>query len=336
MSALEKDPIERVLNEHERRFCAENKIDHDMALGKQFDDSPIKRTDPFWIEGRFTDGPIIKQIDALVIVDKARFANAIIKLANAYNLAIRYQVSAIYHPGFDFLADDFQVGDLKITAGLPSSKNILKSGFFYNKSLYGLSPPTLSKYRIIRVFASHLKLALPGKQPTQNNELFVHIRSGDIFKENPPHYLYGQPPLSFYKKIIKLEKWNRINLVYEDDLNPVIKRLIEFVRSVNIPLRIHSGSLIEDVEVLCRAKNLIIGRGHFIYPVLCLSKNIERVFCFEADLRNHWQMDQADIRFLTVIDKLGRYKNDVLTYWRNSVEQRNLMLTYSEDNLFFE
>lgn len=66
---------ERLLSESEKRFCLENQIDHDLALGKKLDDSPINRIDPFWIEGSFSRAPILEQLDALCGGDQVRKRN---------------------------------------------------------------------------------------------------------------------------------------------------------------------------------------------------------------------------------------------------------------------
>ena len=55
-----------------------------------------------------------------------------------------------------------------------------------------------------------------------------------------------------------------------------------------------------------------------------------KMICFD-----YWGLAQTNIRLLTVADKLGAYKNDILCHWENSTEQKNLMLTYAEDNLIF-
>src|SRR6476660_9359653 len=136
---------ERLLSESEKRFCLENKIDHDLALGKKLDDSPINRIDPFWIEGSFSRAPILEQLDALVIVGETRFANAMIQFANAYSFALRYGVPYIYHSGFDFFKDDFLIGDTRIIKGLPTGGRALKSYFFHNGTLGELAPRISSR-----------------------------------------------------------------------------------------------------------------------------------------------------------------------------------------------
>ena len=40
-----------------------------------------------------------------------------------------------------------------------------------------------------------------------NKDLYIYMRSGDIFEKKRPLYYYAQPPLCFYKKIIQNYKF---------------------------------------------------------------------------------------------------------------------------------
>ena len=88
-----------------------------------------------------------------------------------------------------------------------------------------------------------------------------------------------------------------------------------------------------DAARLLEAENIVIGRGTFVYPILCISDKVRRVFCFESDSVQEWGLDQSDIQFIRFIDKTGTYRDSVLTRWLNNESQRALMLNYSEDNV---
>ena len=77
----------------------------------------------------------------------------------------------------------------------------------------------------------------------------------------------------------------------------------------------------------------MIGRGTFVYPMLCISDNVRRVFCFESDGAEEWGLNQSGIQFVRVVDKTGQYRDSVLRRWLNNAEQRALMLDYPEDHL---
>ena len=95
----------RKLTDSETRFCEKIGSINVLLSVKSLTTPPIKgRTEPFWIEENrgFGAEPIIGQIDALMIVDGARFANAIVRLINAYDFAKQFGVPRIYHQGFEF------------------------------------------------------------------------------------------------------------------------------------------------------------------------------------------------------------------------------------------
>lgn len=97
------------------------------------------------------------------------------------------------------------------------------------------------------------------------NELFIHIRSGDIFQANPNKY-YGQLPLCFYESII--EKWGfkEIYILTEDTENPVVNVLIE---KYNAKLLI--TGLPQAIGYILNSKNLVISFGTFLSSLLELT-----------------------------------------------------------------
>jgi hypothetical protein len=92
------------------------------------------------------------------------------------------------------------------------------------------------------------------------DSLVIHFRSGDAFSGSP-HGALGQPPLSFYEKVIAHEEPKEIVLVYEDQANPVIARVQSFIESLGIPYSVSSGGFRDDLEVLVGAKNLVTAQG---------------------------------------------------------------------------
>ena len=79
---------------------------------------------------------------------------------------------------------------------------------------------------------------------TNPNNIYIYIRSGDIFKKF--HKGYFQPPLCFYKKILNYFKFKKIFIIAEDSNNPVINKLL-----VQFPNVIYNkNSLIYDISYL--------------------------------------------------------------------------------------
>ena len=70
------------------------------------------------------------------------------------------------------------------------------------------------------------------KIETNPNDLYIHIRSGDIFINPKVIWFYAQPPLCFYKKIIKKHKFNNIYIISEDKSNIVIDELLDQYKKI--------------------------------------------------------------------------------------------------------
>lgn len=325
----------RSLTTIEQKFCAENEISFDLALGERLDKSPINRIDPFWINS-FTDPreeKILSQVNSIQILGRARFANAVIKLCNAYLFAETNNIKLIYHPGFDFMIDDFTINGIRFLRGSASNGCTLKSGFFYNKTLAPLIGRNSNRYELIREMTSSFKFNLAEKRHADSEILTIHIRSGDIFKAEIPHFKYGQPPLSFYKKILSKKAWNSVELVYEDDSNPVINALKIYMQQHGINFTEYSSDLKGDIEILARATSIVIGRGTFIYPIICMSSNIRSVYYFHNESSTSWGLNNKNINFYAINDLVGNYASEVLSFWKKSPAQLALMLSYPEEFL---
>ena len=92
--------------------------------------------------------------------------------------------------------------------------------FIYQFNIDGKNPED----RVL-TFASEVLKNIP-HMSTSDDELYIHIRSGDAYASHPCLY-YGQPPLCFYESIIN--KWDFKNSITlsEDRESPVTKALIE-------------------------------------------------------------------------------------------------------------
>ena len=170
--------------------------------------------------------------------------------------------------------------------------------------------------------------------------LTIHIRSGDIFK-GKVHPGYGQPPLCYYTESIDHFKPDLVELVYENDLNPTIPALINHLESKSIKFNIFSsGNLRDDINVLLRAKALVVGMGTFARGILTLSENVETFYSFQKGFTESFMSSESiklNSEGIIIFDKNGLYKTKILSgNWSNSLEQRKLMLQYDKENLSIE
>lgn len=318
--------VSKKLQAIEIRFCIENKIN---PVGLPSDHI-------FGLFGTFNQSALVGQIDALVVPKRKRFGNALLQLADAYNIARQLGVRKIYHRGYSFLNDVALVDGIEFVKGVPKvAENYLIGDFYQNNTLLNLCTDKLDRWEIVHAMTDHMSLNLsaPEHEKQEAQDLYIHLRSGDIFKKTPPHRDYGQPPLAFYTKIIRSQPWTKVYLVFEDQFNPVIPALKSFLSESGIPCETHSGDIHQDIEVLLRAKNLVIARGTFIYPILCISKNIDQVFYFEIDEHSLWGLQNSPIHFHRCIDLESTYRSTILVEWKNDAEQNAMMIDYAEANI---
>ena len=77
----------------------------------------------------------------------------------------------------------------------------------------------------LRIIRNEILDNIP-KYKTNKNDLYINIRSGDIFVKaiNPN---YAQPPLCFYQKIINEKKYKKLFILSNGHENPVVDELIK-------------------------------------------------------------------------------------------------------------
>jgi hypothetical protein len=164
------------------------------------------------------------------------------------------------------------------------------------------------------------------------DDLFIHIRSGDIFQnKNNLDYApdYAQPPLCFYIKIIEKFQFNDIYIISSDDIyNPVIKELkIKFPKIIY-----HENALEKDIAYLVNGYNIVGSISSFLISSIKLNDNLKYLWeydrypmCSKMFHSHHsiynikrkytiYQMEPSEI-----------YKKEMIV-WKGSDQQIQIML----------
>jgi hypothetical protein len=152
-------------------------------------------------------------------------------------------------------------------------------------------------------------------------DIGIHIRSGDIFSWCP-HDKYPQPPLDYYVKIIDKNIKKNIIIVYENTLNPVINILIKKYKEYK-NINFQSSSVTNDINILSRCKTLVISNGTFNVVAFVLSNTITKIIVPSYMDKNDWFSLNDDI-----IEIINIPNYIQIGEWKNSIEQRKLMLEY--------
>lgn len=161
--------------------------------------------------------------------------------------------------------------------------------------------------------------------------LTLHIRSGDVFSEHP-HPGYGQPPLSFYTRVILHNKPKNVVVLSEDHLNPVVAELVSWCQVRGLLVTQISSGLASTVSELVAAEALAAGRGTFVPAALSLKPKERDIYLFEPG-SEPLLCDQLN-KIYEVRDADGHYAREILNHnWNNTPAQRELMVSYPETSL---
>jgi hypothetical protein len=294
------------------------------------------------IDGQPVTAPDFRLI-GVKITYIGRLGNQLIQLINATliarRLSLKYVVvldgglirlpSAFSAEGLCYLAD---------TAHAPERGGFLTGNFFFTNDLSKLLEGSTDedRYRAVQEIIRP-RLMRPFHRrpdPKHDDELTVHFRSGDVFND-PSHAGYTQPPLSFYtivaRHLLRQGRIARARLVFEDRANPCVDAFIAFLEALTVPHRLQNGFLEEDLHALIDARHVVFGYGTFGVAVCLLSRRIETLFLFEPMKTREYDGIPSVGSTVQVRDLAGGYTKP--GEWRQTPEQRQLMLDYPESAL---
>jgi hypothetical protein len=88
--------------------------------------------------------------------------------------------------------------------------------------------------------------------------LTVHLRGGDIIRDVHPLYKQKIVPWEFYSNIIDSEKYDKVIICREDDLNPFYNKIVEHCKFKGMQIDDRKRNLIEDYYILLNSHNLLV------------------------------------------------------------------------------
>lgn len=282
---------------------------------------------------------------ALFTPELGRFGNMTRRLVRAMHASLASNFSGVVVPNDVIFSERwFHPGAGEVVGGnflwlgadsefRRSSVPILVVADFF----YGESPQqtlSLEKAEVAWLhLRSRLKISVP-KKSTGPKILTIHVRGGDVFGPRTPSS-YGQPPLSFYALVIDSQEWEKVTVVHQDMSNPTLQGILDHCASSEIPVATHCGTDTQDVSALLSAEHIVAGRGTFIPAVAGLSPFCRSVYFFEDKCAI--EPPRESITMFRVADFIGEYRESVLSgNWKNSKEQRDLMVEYPVSSLRME
>lgn len=198
-----------------------------------------------------------------------RLGNNIIQLKNAIQIAFYYKHKIWFRCSHNF----FDVGLIeKYFSNNVNNQPITDEYNFFDRSKIKHISPKVFQHNNKEAI-NLLKHAFIIKDKDINilndDDVVIHIRSGDLFSSRP-HPGYVPPPLSYYTNILNNIKYDKIIIVCEDKLNPVVDKLLKLYVHI-----IHNvNCLKDDIKIILGAKNIISSVGTFIPSLTMLSSNI--------------------------------------------------------------
>jgi hypothetical protein len=178
----------------------------------------------------------------------------------------------------------------------------------------------------ISLFKDEVKRNLPSIN-TDRNDLYIHIRSGDIFKRRPNTH-YAQPPLCFYQKIINNFYFKNIYIVSENRKNPIIDLLTkEFHEIIFIDNYIET-----DAAILSNAYNIVGSMSSFLTTLVMINDNLINYWDFdnyrlsEKYLHFHHDIYNLNMNYTLYEMKPSEDYRKEMFVWRNSKRQVDLMI----------
>jgi len=156
------------------------------------------------------------------------------------------------------------------------------------------------------------------KFKNDENDLFINIRSGDVFI-NKINHMYSQPPLCFYQKFIKENKFNKIYILSNGHENPVVNKLLQIYPKIKY---IH-GVIEYDISVIVNAYNFVMPISTFPMTLIYLNNNLKNLYYYEL---LKFIITDANLTY-HIMKPSNNYSKIMERKWRNSKEQLELMIT---------
>lgn len=196
----------------------------------------------------------------------------------------------------------------------------------------------------IFIFKPEIKLNLIRNEVIKNllkvntsiDDLYIHIRSGDIFIKVINKY-YSQPPLCFYQKILNNYKYKRIYIITANNNNPVISKLLKEYPKINF----RKNSILHDISILINAFNIVNSISSFLNIILQFNYKFKFLWDYniyhvsEKIILYHYDLYKYPNSKFTIfrMEPSLIYKKEMFK-WKNNRRQRKIMLKDKCNNYF--
>jgi len=260
-----------------------------------------------------------------------RLGNNIKQIVNGLHIMTEYNCNFIIvpkHDMFDFnkLPNNMNklITNIETNTNLFEINEIIEKYNYIDKSIFDNN-----KAEVLEILRNLFKIKYKDVRKYNDNDLHIHIRSGDIFIS--PHSWYMQPPLDYYIKIIESRKFDKIYLLAEDNLNPTIDKLLKLYPNIIW----NKNNLEEDIKSIIGCKNVVFGMGYFIPSLLFFNEGLREIFMPSRHYYNFGYIDNVKEHIIDLTDyykTLGHAIGLKDIPWEgvmaNTPEQLKIMIEY--------
>ena len=273
-------------------------------------------------------------ISTLFIKGKSRFGNLFISINNAIiycellnckKIIIQYS-NNIYINNSIFCQKNNFIIEPNQTFNYIGNYNsiILDFNFLFFKGFR-----YLGNINRLGIFKEQLLNNLP-KVRTHPNDLYIYIRGGDIFLESHTYNIRGyfQPPLCFYEKILDNFKFNKVFIISQDKLNPVIPKLLNKYSYIHIK----KNELKVDISYLINSYNMVAGRSTFFSTSIKFNDKLKFLWEYDCSplsqkyLHLHYLAYNFPFNYTVYRMNLSTYYQKLMHPWFNIPKQRKKMI----------
>jgi hypothetical protein len=235
-------------------------------------------------------------------------------------------------PSFWFIKNNITLGDYNITINKIKRKNHLnnyndrETVYCTSSNIYYYLPKIKPKINI-HLLKNEIIKNLP-RLSISKNDLYIYIRSGDIFSTARIHRNYAQPPLCFYKNIFYNFNFTSVYLISQSQNNPTVNKLISKYKNI-----IYQKQKLEyDLSCLINSYNLVGASSSFLMTILMLNSNLVNFYEYnlyqisEKIFHAHYDLFEFPKHFsIYRMEPSANYKYN-MRIWKNNRKQRILMI----------
>lgn len=266
-------------------------------------------------------------INTIFFTDDCKFGNCIVSLNKLlfYCEIIQCKSIILDKDVFWFIKNKINIFNYNFTIEVGDKMNNNNSySLYYNSSdifySFFFIKPEIRINLIRNEIINNLKKVIADKQ-----DLYIHIRSGDIFFN--PHPSYAQPPLCFYKKILNNNIFKKVYLITQNKNNPLIEKLINEYPNILY----NQNSIKDDISFLINAYNIVASISSFLISIVEINYNLKLLWDYniykksEKILAYHYDFYKFPNNFIIFRMEPSSYYQKTMYKWKNSKKQRKLM-----------